>query len=128
MQFDRRKEKRHPCSLMVEIFLSREKDEDAITPFFQALLCSLSRIGAEIALDEIMHDRTHLALDPMGSDKLQFNIILPIDSEDQSLTVSAKPVWFNKKKDTGLPPFRIGLQFTKTLSAKQLQRINRRTR
>ena len=125
MQFERRKEKRQACSLEVGVFLSQGKNGPAINPPFAGQLVSLSRQGADVALDEIMHDRTHLALAPMGSDQFLLNIILPAEGADKnSLTISAQPVWFDKKTGTGLPPFRIGLQFTELLTAKQFQFIS----
>jgi hypothetical protein len=125
LQFDRRKEKRQESNLKVGIFLSQGRNGPAITPSFQGQLVSFSRQGADIALDEIMYDRTHLALDPMGSDQLQFNIVLPSEEADDSFTIPAKPVWFDKKTGTGIPPFRIGIQFAESLTSKQLQMINR---
>ena len=125
MQFERRKEKRLECSLKVSVFLSQEKNGDALTPPFQGMLVSLSRQGADVALDEIMYDRTHLALAPMGSDRLLLNIILPSEDNENGLTVAAQPVWFDKKPGTEIPPFRIGLKFTELLSFKQYQQINR---
>lgn len=124
MQFDRRKEKRQGINRKVGVFLSQGKNGPAITPHLQGQLVSFSRQGADIALDEIMYDRTHLALGPMGSDQLQFNIIIPAEEADNSFTISAKPVWFDKKTGTGMPPFRIGLKFTEQLTFKQLELIN----
>lgn len=125
MQFERRKEKRQACNLQVEVFLSQGMEGPEITPHLTAQLVSLTRQGADVALDEIMHESTHLALTPMGSDILLFNIILPADNEENSLTVPAIPVWFDKKTGTGMPPFRIGLKFTEHLSFKQFQQINK---
>lgn len=125
MQFERRRENRKTCNLQIGVFLSQGKNGPALTPPFQGLLVSLSRQGADVALDEIMYDRTHLALAPMGSDLLLLNIILPAGEADDPLTIPAKPVWFDKKTGTGIPPFRIGLKFTEFLTPNQYQRINR---
>lgn len=124
MQFERRKERRQACNLKIGVFLSEGKEGPALTPPFQAQLVSLSRQGADVALDEIMYDRTHLALAPMGSDLLTLNIILPAGEADAPLTITAQPVWFDKKTGTGIPPFRIGLKFTELLTSNQFQRIN----
>ncbi|MDW7771603.1 MAG: PilZ domain-containing protein [Desulfobulbaceae bacterium] len=124
MHFDRRKEKRQACNLNVGVFLSEGKNGPAITPSFQGQLLNISRRGADIALDEIMYDRTHLALAPMESKLVVLNVVLPAEDVDNPLTVSALPVWFDKKFDTELPPFRIGLHFTEILTSKQYQIIN----
>ena len=129
MQFERRKDKRYDCSkLTVEIFLSRGMEGPAITPNFQAKLVGLSRQGADVALEEIMHEQTHLALGPMGSSKLQLNITLPAENKEETCTISAKPTWFDKKTGTGMRPFRIGLEFSHLLSNKHVQMINELSR
>ena len=111
---------------MVEIFLSQGENGQAVTPLFQCHLVSYSRQGAEIALKEIMFESTHLALTPMGSGQLLLNINLPGGETESPFTVSAKPVWFNKISEEGLPPFRIGLLFTESLSSRQMKQINKK--
>jgi hypothetical protein len=125
LQIERRKEKRLECRLKVGVFLSQEKSGEPLTPQVQGLLVSLSRQGADVALEEIMQDRTHLALASLGSNRVLLNLVLPAGDGENTLTVAGKPVWFDKRTDTGVPPFRIGLRFVEDLTSRQYQRINR---
>ncbi len=124
MQTERRKEDRKLCSLKVGVFLSQGENGPAISPPFWGKLISLSRHGAGVALDEIMFDRTHLALGPMGSDTLQLNIIVSFEDNENQLTFPVKPLWFDKKSDDIMPPFRIGLEFPEMITPDQLRQIN----
>lgn len=110
---------------MVDVFLTQGNDGPSITPLFKAHLVSFSRQGADVALTEIMYESTHLALTPMSSRNLLINITMPAGNPENSFTVAARPVWFDKKNEPDIPPFRIGLQFIENLSAKQFQLINR---
>lgn len=126
MQFELRKEERQPSNLKVGVFLSQGKNGPTLSPPFWGKLISISRQGAGVAIDKIMFDRTHLALGPMSSDTLQLNIILSSDEDvDTPLTLPVKPVWFDKKSDDSMPPFRIGIEFLELLTSKQLQQANR---
>ena len=76
MQTERRKEVRQKCNQKIGVFLSRESDGTELSAPVWGTLLNLSQRGAGIALDEIMFDRTHLALGPMSSDTMQLNIII----------------------------------------------------
>lgn len=126
MQFERRKEKRQSPDLKVGVFLSQGKNGPTLSPPFWGKLISISRQGAGVALDKIMFDRTHIALGPMSSDTLQLNIIVSADdTETPPLTLPVKPVWFDKKSDDTMPPFRIGVEFFELLTSDQLKRANK---
>ena len=78
-----------------------------------------------MALQEIMANRIHLALAPMETDTLKLNMTFCIGEQDQPLTIPARPIWFNKKIEQDIPPFRVGLKFVTPLSAHQVQEIGK---
>jgi len=125
LQSERRNEERQSCNFKVGVFLSQGKNGPSLSPPFWGKLMSISRQGAGIALDAIMFERTHLALGPMSSDTLQLNIIVSSDDVDTQLTFPVKPVWFDKKSDATMPPFRIGLEFLEVLTSEQLRQVKR---
>lgn len=125
---DRRRENRHISNQEIDIYLSHDPGGAAISPLYRGQLVSLSRAGACIALDEVMSGSTHLAFGPMESDTLQLNIIFSFLDSEESLTITARPIWLDKKQSENVPPFHIGIEFAVPLSVELLQQLNRQPR
>ncbi len=119
----RRREKRHCKTVSIGVYLSRGPDGPSISPVFSGYLTNLSANGASIALDKIMFGAIHLAFGPMESDTLQMNIVFNCLESGETIILPVRPVWLDKKSEPGLPPFHIGVRFTKPLQDKRLKRI-----
>lgn len=124
MENDRRKEKRQKTSLDAGIFITQGENGNPVTPVFNCRLISISRHGAGVALEKIMHERMHLAFGPMESDHLFTNLTIEAGGQEMA-SIPARTIWFNKKTGQPLPPYRIGLEFLQPLSHREFSSINR---
>jgi hypothetical protein len=122
---ERRRESRVSSALRAGLFLGKDIDDPQATHVHWGQLITLSRLGAGIALDEIMADRVHLAFAPMESDELTLNLVVPLDNQETPLVIPVRPIWFNKEYAPDIPPFRIGIEFRPPLSSRQMKQITK---
>lgn len=115
------REERYACHGKVGLFLTDRNGQNAITKRLHGQLLDISGNGACLSLAEIIIDRKHLAYAPMESDNFKLHIVFYL--EEGEFIVAAKTTWFNKKLSEEDLPFRIGMEFFKTISAEQLKKI-----
>ncbi len=119
MTKERRKEKRHPCTSKIAIFLAKGANAAPESGILAGNLIDISLNGAGLSLPQILDKRVHLAYTAMESKELILHVILHHGTE-QRVIIPVKPAWFNRTLSENMTPFRLGVEFTEPLSDKLL--------
>ena len=122
MKDERRQEKRYPCQATCIIYLGTGDDEQIPSPHIQGQLEAIGLHGASITLPAILVGRTHLAYAAHESNTLTMYLSIPL-SDEENITIPCRLNWYNLEPDSLPHPFKMGLQFNKSINTEQLAKI-----
>ncbi len=109
----RRKNRRSSHQQDVVLFLYDKSNKSQLTVGVPALLLNLSKHGAGLKCSQVLIDGNHLFYAALDSDTIFLNIVFrPLaDTDEEIMTLLARPVWLNRDMEDRDMPFSMGVQF-----------------
>lgn len=109
----RRKNRRSAHQQDVDLFLYDKSNKSQLTVGVPALLLNLSKHGAGLKCSQVLIDGNHLFYAALDSETIFLNIVFrPLaDTDEETMTLLARPVWLNRDMEDRDMPFSMGVQF-----------------
>ncbi len=109
----RRKNRRSSHQQDVDLFLYDKSNKAQLTAGVPALLVNLSKQGAGLKCSQVLIDGNHLFYAALDSDTIFLNIVFrpKEDTDEEIMTLLARPVWLNRDMEDSNMPFSMGVQF-----------------
>ena len=108
---DRRSHSRYPAAVDVEFQVWDADKQEPRTVKVQGRLTDISPIGACLQTNHMLIEGYHLLLDNDPGDKTPLAVSLPSASGEDSWTIKAQVLWYNKIEAERKFQFDVGLNF-----------------
>ena len=108
---DRRTHSRYPTAVDVEFQIWDADKQEPRTGKVQGLLTDISPIGACLQTNHMLIEGYHLLLDNDPGGKTPLAVALPSASGEDSWTIKAQVLWYNKIEAERKFHFDVGLNF-----------------
>jgi hypothetical protein len=116
---DRRRHSRYPAAVDVDFRVWDTDKQAPVTADVRGRLTDLSPIGACLQTNHMIIEGYHLLLDNDPTGKTPLAITLPSPSGDESWTIKAQVLWFNKYEAERKYQFDVGLNFVDVSRSEQ---------
>lgn len=109
----RRKRHRVATQQDVDLYLHDKSSNSPLTARVTALLLDLTKQGARLEFSQVLIDGRHLFYAALNSETTFIAIAFPPTDDDpeQTTTLLALPVWFDRDMEDSAMPFKMGIQF-----------------
>ena len=108
---DRRSHSRYPVAVEVEFHIWDASKQEARTGKVRGQLSDISSTGACLQTNHTLIEGHHLLLDNDPEGNTPLILLLPSSSEDESWTIEAQVLWYNKIEMERRYQFDVGLKF-----------------
>ena len=116
---DRRTHSRFPAAVDVDFRVWDADRQEPVTAEVRGRLTDLSPIGACLQTNHMLIEGHHLLLDNDPTGKTPLAITLPSSSGDESWTLKAQVLWYNKYEAERKYQFDVGLNFVDVSPSEQ---------